>query len=75
LPRAAVLRRLQELVKECFVGRVGNAYRVTDNITDNANLPDSAEQAETANRYDSRNGERLSRVEGDVSSGQEAGLN
>ena len=30
LPRAAVLRRLQELVKRGYVERVGNAYRVTD---------------------------------------------
>ena len=36
LPRAAVLRRLQELTKGGYVERVGNAYRVTDkvNITD-----------------------------------------
>lgn len=36
LPRAAVLRRLQELVKDGFVERVGNAYRVTDKV----NIPD-----------------------------------
>src|SRR4029077_14301551 len=32
LPRAAVLRRLQELVKSGYVERVGNAYRVTDKV-------------------------------------------
>src|SRR5215472_9775919 len=36
LPRAAVLRRLQELVKDGFVERVGNANRVTDKV----NIPD-----------------------------------
>jgi DNA-binding MarR family transcriptional regulator len=36
LPRAAVLRRLQELVKDGYVERVGTAYRVTDKV----NLPD-----------------------------------
>jgi hypothetical protein len=36
LPRAAVLRRLQELAKHGYVERVGNAYRVTDKV----NIPD-----------------------------------
>lgn len=36
LPRAAVLRRLQDLVKHGYVERVGNAYRVTDKV----NIPD-----------------------------------
>jgi DNA-binding MarR family transcriptional regulator len=36
LPRATVLRRLQELVKHGYVERVGNAYRVTDKV----NIPD-----------------------------------
>jgi CRP-like cAMP-binding protein len=36
LPRVAVLRRLQEMVKHCYVERVGNAYRVTDKV----NIPD-----------------------------------
>jgi predicted transcriptional regulator len=36
LPRATVLRRLQELVKDHYVERVGNAYRVTDKV----NIPD-----------------------------------
>ena len=36
LPRAAVLRRLQELAKHGYVERVGNAYRITDKV----NIPD-----------------------------------
>jgi DNA-binding IclR family transcriptional regulator len=36
LPRATVLRRLRELVKDRYVERVGNAYRVTDKV----NIPD-----------------------------------
>jgi DNA-binding MarR family transcriptional regulator len=36
LPRAIVLRRLQELVRAGYVERVGNAYRVTDKV----NIPD-----------------------------------
>jgi DNA-binding MarR family transcriptional regulator len=36
LPRGAVLRRLQDLVKDGYVERVGNAYRVTDKV----NIPD-----------------------------------
>jgi hypothetical protein len=36
LPRATVLRRLQELVKDRYLERVGNAYRVTDKV----NIPD-----------------------------------
>jgi DNA-binding MarR family transcriptional regulator len=36
LPRASVLRRSQELVKDGYVERVGNAYRVTDKV----NIPD-----------------------------------
>jgi hypothetical protein len=36
MPRAIVLRRLQEMVKHGYVERVGNAYRVTDKV----NIPD-----------------------------------
>jgi predicted ArsR family transcriptional regulator len=32
LPRAIVLRRLQEMVRLGYVERVGNAYRVTDKV-------------------------------------------
>jgi IclR helix-turn-helix domain len=40
LPRATVLRRLQEMVKQGYVERVGNAYRVTDKV----NIPDLQEK-------------------------------
>ena len=40
LPRVAVLRRLQEMVKHGYVERVGNAYRVTDKV----NIPDLQEK-------------------------------
>jgi DNA-binding IclR family transcriptional regulator len=36
LPPVSVLRRLQELVKDGYVERVGNTYRVTDKV----NIPD-----------------------------------
>jgi DNA-binding MarR family transcriptional regulator len=36
LPRVTVLRRLQEMVKQGYVERVGNAYRVTDKV----NIPE-----------------------------------
>jgi hypothetical protein len=36
LPRTTVNRRLQGLIKRGYVGRVGNAYRVTDRV----NIPD-----------------------------------
>ena len=36
LPRVFVVRRLQEMVKQGYVERVGNAYRVTDKV----NVPD-----------------------------------
>jgi DNA-binding MarR family transcriptional regulator len=32
LPRASVVRRLEELIKHGYVERVGNAYRVTDKV-------------------------------------------
>jgi hypothetical protein len=32
LPRGVVLKRLQDLVKDGYVERVGNAYRVTDKV-------------------------------------------
>jgi DNA-binding MarR family transcriptional regulator len=40
LPRVTVLRRLQEMVKQGYVERVGNAYRVTDKV----NIPDLREK-------------------------------
>jgi DNA-binding MarR family transcriptional regulator len=42
LPRATVLRRLQELMKYGYVERVGNAYRVTEKV----NIPDLSEKLE-----------------------------
>ena len=54
LPRVTVLRRLQEMMKQGYVERVGNAYRVTDKV----NIPDLQDRlqrridmiADTANR-------------------------
>jgi DNA-binding MarR family transcriptional regulator len=40
LPRAVILRRLQEMVKRGYVERVGNAYRVIDKV----NIPDLQEK-------------------------------
>ena len=42
LPRATVLRRLQDMVKQGYVERVGNAYRVTDKV----NIPDLQQRLE-----------------------------
>ena len=36
MPRALVLRRLQEMVKHGYVERVGNAHRITDKV----NIPE-----------------------------------
>ena len=36
LPRSTVLRRLEEMIKQGYVERIGNAYRVTDKV----NIPD-----------------------------------
>src|SRR5262245_59539051 len=36
LPRATVLRRIEEMIKQGYVERIGNAYRVTDKV----NIPD-----------------------------------
>lgn len=40
LPRTTVNRRLQDMVKQGYVERVGNAYRVTDKV----NIPDLQEK-------------------------------
>jgi DNA-binding MarR family transcriptional regulator len=42
LPRTTVLRRLQDMVKQGYVERVGNAYRVTDKV----NIPDLQKRLE-----------------------------
>jgi DNA-binding IclR family transcriptional regulator len=62
LPRAAVLKRLQELVKHGYVERVGNAYRVTDKV----NIPDL--QTKLQRRIDmvTETAKKLSRAEVDV---------
>jgi DNA-binding IclR family transcriptional regulator len=36
IPRATVLRRLQDMVKNGYIERVGNAYRMTDKV----NIPE-----------------------------------
>jgi hypothetical protein len=36
IPRATVLRRLEDMIKQGYVERVGHAYRVTDKV----NIPD-----------------------------------
>ena len=36
LPRISVVRRLDELIKHCYVERIGKAYRVTDKV----NIPE-----------------------------------
>lgn len=36
LPRATVLRRIEEMIRQGYVERIGNAYRVTDKV----NIPD-----------------------------------
>jgi DNA-binding MarR family transcriptional regulator len=36
LPKATVNRRLQEMIKQGYIERIGNAYRVTDKV----NVPD-----------------------------------
>ena len=43
LPRAVVLRRLQDLIKHGYVERVGNAYRVTEKV----NIADLGDKIQT----------------------------
>ena len=62
LPRAAVLRRLQDLVKDGFVERVGNAYRVTDKV----NIPDLQNKLRRRIRMITETAQKLSRAEADV---------
>jgi len=62
LPRAAVLRRLQELVKDGFVERVGNAYRVTDKV----NIADLQHKLERRIHMITETAKKLSRVEADA---------
>jgi DNA-binding MarR family transcriptional regulator len=62
LPRAAVLRRLQDLVKDGFVERVGNAYRVTDKV----NIPDLQNKLRRRIHMITETARKLSRAEADV---------
>ena len=62
LPRATVLRRLQDLVKDGFVERVGNAYRVTDKV----NIPDLQNKLRRRIRMITETAQKLSRAEADV---------
>ena len=59
LPRAAVLRRLQDLVKDGFVERVGNAYRVTDKV----NIADLQSKLERRIHMITETAKKLARVE------------
>ena len=62
LPRAAVLRRLQELAKDGFVERVGNAYRVTDKV----NIPDLQDKLQRRIDMITETAKKLSTAEADV---------
>jgi DNA-binding MarR family transcriptional regulator len=62
LPRAAVLRRLQDLVKDGFVERVGNAYRVTDKV----NIPDLQNKLWRRIHMITETAKKLSTAEADV---------
>ena len=62
LPRAVVLRRLQELVKHGFVERVGNAYRVTDKV----NIPDLQNKLRRRIDMIAETAKKLSKAEADV---------
>jgi DNA-binding MarR family transcriptional regulator len=62
LPRAAVLRRLQDLVKDGFVERVGNAYRVTDKV----NIPDLQDKLRRRIHMITETAQKLSRAEANV---------
>ena len=62
LPRAAVLRRLQELAKDGFVERVGNAYRVTDKV----NIPDLQNKLQRRIDMITEAAKKLSKAEADV---------
>jgi DNA-binding MarR family transcriptional regulator len=62
LPRAAVLRRLQDLVKDGFVERVGNAYRVTDKV----NIPDLQDKLRRRIHMITETAQKLSEAEAHV---------
>jgi DNA-binding IclR family transcriptional regulator len=58
LPRVAVLRRLQEMVKHGYAERVGNAYRVTDKV----NIPDLQKKLQRRINMVAETAKRLSEV-------------
>jgi CRP-like cAMP-binding protein len=60
LPRVAVLRRLQEMVKHGYVERVGNAYRVTDKV----NIPDLQKKLQRRIDMVTETAKKLSEVSG-----------
>jgi DNA-binding MarR family transcriptional regulator len=62
LPRAMVLRRLQELVKHGFVERVGNAYRVTEKV----NIPDLQNKLRRRIDMITETAKKLSNAEADI---------
>jgi DNA-binding MarR family transcriptional regulator len=62
LPRAAVQRRLQDLVKDGFVERIGNAYRVTDKV----NIPDLQNKLRRRIQMILQTAQKLSTPEADV---------
>ena len=67
LPRTAVLRRLQDLVKEGFVERVGNAYRVSDKV----NIPDLQNKLQRRIDMITETAKKLSKVEADGVDGRD----
>jgi DNA-binding IclR family transcriptional regulator len=58
LPRVAVLRRLQEMVKHGYAERVSNAYRVTDKV----NIPDLQKKLQRRIDLITETAKRLSEV-------------
>ncbi len=57
MPRAVVLKRINDMVKLGYVERVGNAYRMTDKV----NIPDLQRQAPETDGHD--HGDRKGIVE------------
>ena len=70
LPRAAVLKRLQELVKHGYVERVGNAYRVTDKV----NIPDLQNKLQRRINMVVETAKKLSKVEEESAFGGRADI-
>lgn len=62
MPRAAVLKGLQDLMKHGFVERVGNAYRITDKV----NIPDLQDKLQRRIDMITETAKKLSKTEADV---------